>query len=55
MTHDYTFKTYIANGREYYEYSTDTLTKLERSEFENHGQSTAIKKDLPFLESKRQN
>ena len=21
MTHDYTFKTYIANGREYYEYS----------------------------------
>ena len=48
MTHDYTFKTYIANGREYYEYSVDALTWLERSELERHGQPTLIKKDSPF-------
>ena len=38
MIHDYTFKTYIASGREYYEYSVDALTWLERSELERHGQ-----------------
>lgn len=51
MDHSYTFKTYIVNGREYYEYSADTLTWLERSERENHGPSTLIKKDFPFPES----
>lgn len=51
MIHDYTFKTYIANGREYYEYSVDALTWLERSELERHGQPTLIKKDFPFPES----
>ena len=51
MTHDHTFKTYIANGREYYEYSVDALTWLERSELERHGQPTLIKKDFPFPES----
>ena len=51
MTHDYTFKTYIANGREYYEYSVDTLTWLERSERESSGQPMLIKKDFPFPES----
>ena len=51
MTHDYTFKTYIANGREYYEYSVDALTWLERSECESSGQPTLIKKDFPFPES----
>ena len=51
MDHSYTFKTYIVNGREYYEYSADTLTWLERSERENYGQSTLIKKDFPFPES----
>ena len=51
MDHSYTFKTYIVNGREYYEYSADTLTWLERSERENHGQSTLIKKVFPFPES----
>lgn len=51
MTHDYTFKTYIANGREYYEYSVDALTWLERSELESSGQPTLIKKDFPFPES----
>ena len=51
MTHDYTFKTYIANGREYYEYSVDTLAWTERSELERCGQPTIIKKDFPFPES----
>ncbi len=51
MTHDYTFKTYIANGREYYEYSVDALTWLERSACESSGQPTLIKKDFPFPES----
>ena len=31
MTHDYTFKTYIANGREYYEYSVNALTWTEHN------------------------
>ena len=47
----YTFKAYIANGREYYEYSTDALTREERDELERRGQSAAIKKDFPFPES----
>ena len=51
MTHDYTFKTYIANGREYYEYSVDVLTWTERSELERRDQSVLIKKDFPFPES----
>lgn len=51
MTHDYTFKTYIANGREYYEYSVDALTWLERSACESSGQPTLIKKDFPFPKS----
>lgn len=51
MTHDYTFKTYIANGREYYEYSVDALTWLERSELESNCQLTLIKKDFPFSEN----
>ena len=51
MDHNYTFKTYIANGREYYEYSADALTWLGRSELERHGNSTLIKKDFPFPES----
>lgn len=51
MDHSYTFKTYIANGREYYEYSADALTWLECSELEHRGQSTLIKKDFPFPES----
>lgn len=51
MTHYYTFKTYIADGREYYEYSADALTWLERGELERHGQSTLTKKDFPFPES----
>lgn len=51
MIHDYTFKTYIANGREYYEYSVDALTWLERSTLERSGQPAVIKKDFPFPES----
>lgn len=51
MTHDYTFRTYIANGREYYEYSVDALTWLERSELESNCQLTLIKKDFPFPEN----
>lgn len=51
MTHDYTFRTYIANGREYYEYSIDALTWTERSDLERRGQPTFIKKDFPFSES----
>ena len=51
MTHDYTFKTYIANGREYYEYSVNALTWTEHNELERCGQSTIIKKDFPFPES----
>ena len=51
MEYSYTFKTYIANGREHYEYSVDALTQLERSEFELRGQSTLTKKDFPFPES----
>lgn len=51
MEHRYTFKTYVANGREYYEYSVDALTWLEQSELERHGQSTLTKKDFPFPES----
>ena len=51
MTHDYTFKAYIANGREYYEYSVDALTWTEHNELERCGQSTIIKKDFPFPES----
>ena len=46
MIHDYTFKTYIANGREYYEYSVDALTWLERSTLERSGQPAVIKKDF---------
>ena len=51
MEYGYTFKTYIANGREYYEYSTDALTWLERSELERAGRPVTIKKDFPFPES----
>ena len=51
MTHDYTFKTYIAKGREYYEYSVDALTWMERNELERHSQPALIKKDFPFPES----
>lgn len=51
MTHDYTFRTYIVNGREHYEYSVDALTWIERSELERCGQPTIIKKDFPFPES----
>lgn len=51
MTHDYKFKTYIASGREYYEYSADALTWLERSEHEHHGRPALIKKDFLFPES----
>lgn len=51
MIHDYTFKTYIANGREYYEYSVDALTWLERSTLERSGQPAVIKKDFPFPKS----
>lgn len=51
MTHDYTFKTYIANGREHYEYSVDALTWTERNELERRSQPTLIKKDFPFSES----
>lgn len=47
----YTFKTYIANGREYYEYSVDTLTWLERGELERSRRPAVIKKDFPFPES----
>lgn len=35
MTHDYTFKSYIANGREYYEYSTDALAKNSATGWKN--------------------
>ena len=48
MTHDYTFRTYIANGREYYEYSIDAPTWTERCELERRGQPTFIKKGFPF-------
>lgn len=51
MAHEYTFKTYIANGREHYEYSTDALTREERGDLERKGQTTVIKKDFPFPES----
>ena len=51
MEYEYTFKTYIANGREYYEYTIDALTREERDELERRGQPTAIKKDFPFPES----
>ena len=51
MEYGYTFKTYIANGRECYEYSTDALTWLERSELERAGRPVTIKKDFPFPES----
>lgn len=51
MEYGYTFKTYIANGREYYEYSTDALTREERGGLERKGQTAAIKKDFPFPES----
>lgn len=51
MEYGYTFKTYIADGREHYEYSTDALTWLERSELESSGQPVTTKKDFPFPES----
>lgn len=51
MTHDYTFRTYVANGREYYEYSIDTLTWTAHSELERRDQPALIKKDFPFPES----
>ena len=44
MTHNYTFRTYIVNGREYYEYRVDVLTWTERSELEKRGQPTIIKR-----------
>lgn len=47
----YTFKAYIANGREHYEYSTDALAREERDELERRGRPAAIKKDFPFPES----
>ena len=51
MAYGYTFKTYIANGREYYEYSTDALTREKRDELERVGRPVTIKKDFPFPES----
>ena len=51
MEHGYTFKTYISNGHEHYEYSTDALTQRERDELERTGRPVTIKKDFPFPES----
>jgi len=51
MTHDYTFRTYIANGREHYEYSVDALSWTGHSESEKRDQPVLIKKDFPFPES----
>ncbi len=51
MKYEYTFKTYIANGREYYEYSIDALTSEDFGQPKLYGQPTVIKKDFPFPES----
>ena len=48
MEYGYTFKTYIAGGREHYEYSADALAWLERSELENSGRPVVIKKTSRF-------
>lgn len=51
MRYEYTFKTYIANGREHYEYSIDALTSEQRRQLEEYERPAVIKKDFPFPES----
>ncbi len=51
MNYEYAFKTYIANGREYYEYSIDALTSEQRRQLERYEHPVVIKKDFPFPES----
>ncbi len=51
MRYEYTFKTYIANGREHYEYSIDALSEGQRRQLEEFEQPAVIKKDFPFPES----
>ncbi len=48
---DYTFKTYIFNGWEHYEYSVDALTGSERAALHSSEVSCVIKKDFLFPES----
>lgn len=51
MEYGYTFKTYIAGGREHYEYGTDARAWSERDGLERKGQPVVINKDFPFPES----
>lgn len=48
---DYTFKTYIYNGQEYYEYDADLMDRDENAKFGPKKTPALVKKEFPFPKS----